>query len=120
MIPILRIKVSVFAFVKNFADKYYEEEPNSIDWLFVSVWICYGTSKRRHCRVSENCQFSQPTVLLYLPYSPEITEKAFYNYLSKTTNKEQKEAPGFLLSTNTSLAKSNVSDADMHFFIGNR
>ena len=63
---------------------------------------------------------SQPAALLYLPYSPQVTEKAFYNYLLKTTNKQQKEATNFLLSTNTLLAKSNVSNADMHFFISSR
>jgi hypothetical protein len=62
----------------------------------------------------------QPAVLLYLPYSPLVTEKAFHDYLSKITNKEQKEATSYLLSTNTTIAKSNVSNADMHFFIGYR
>lgn len=61
---------------------------------------------------------SQPVVMIHLPYSPSITERAFHDYLSKASKKDQKEAANYQLSTSTVLVKNNVSNADMHFFIG--
>ena len=61
---------------------------------------------------------AQPVIMLHLPYSPIVTERAFYDYLSKTSKKDQKEAINYQLSTNTVLVKNNFSNADMHFFIG--
>ncbi|HZF64088.1 MAG TPA: hypothetical protein VEZ55_06385 [Chitinophagaceae bacterium] len=68
----------------------------------------------------QRSKLSQSAALLNLPYSPDITRKAFSDYLSKTSNKDQKNAKDYLLSGNTLLAKNNVSQADMHFLIGNR
>lgn len=61
---------------------------------------------------------SQPVVMLHLPYAPVVTERAFKDYLSKISKKDQKEAINYQLSTNTVLVKNNFSNADMHFFIG--
>jgi len=61
---------------------------------------------------------SQPAALIYLPYSPEVVKKALANYLSKISNREQKNAKEYLLSSNTLIVKSNKSGADMHFLIG--
>lgn len=61
---------------------------------------------------------SQPAASIYLPYSPEVVKKALNNYLSQTSDREQKNAKGYLLSSNTLIVKNNKSDADMHFVIG--
>lgn len=61
---------------------------------------------------------SQPVALIYLPYSPQVVQKALADYLSKTSNKQQENAEGYLLSSNTLIVKSNKSGADMHFAIG--
>jgi hypothetical protein len=61
---------------------------------------------------------SQPAALIYLPYSPGVVKKALGNYLSKISNREQKNAKEYLLSSNTLIVKSNKSAADMHFLIG--
>ena len=61
---------------------------------------------------------SQPAASIYLPYSPEVVKKALNNYLSQTNDREQKNAKGYLLSSNTLIVKNNKSDADMHFVIG--
>jgi hypothetical protein len=61
---------------------------------------------------------SQPAALIYLPYSPEVVKKALGNYLSKISNREQKNAKEYLFSSNTPIVKSNKSAADMHFLIG--
>jgi hypothetical protein len=60
----------------------------------------------------------QPAALIYLPYSPEVVQKALSNYLSKTSNKEQENAKGYLLSSNTLIVNNNKSGADMHFVVG--
>jgi hypothetical protein len=60
----------------------------------------------------------QPAALIYLPYSPEVVKKALNDYLSKSSDKQQKNAKGYLLSSNTLIVKSNKSSADMHFLIG--
>lgn len=60
----------------------------------------------------------QPAALIYLPYSPEVVIKALNNYLSKTSNNQQKNAKDYLLSDNTLIVKRNESRADMHFLIG--
>lgn len=61
---------------------------------------------------------SQPAALIYLPYSPEVTRKALDNYTYKTSDKTQKKSKEYLLSSNTSIEKNNISSADMHFIIG--
>lgn len=61
---------------------------------------------------------SQPAALIYLPYAPEVVKNALNNYLSQTTDRQQKNAKGYLLSSNTLIVKNNKSDADMHFVIG--
>ncbi|HEV8504754.1 MAG TPA: hypothetical protein VGQ53_05120 [Chitinophagaceae bacterium] len=60
----------------------------------------------------------QPAALIYLPYSPEVVQKALADYLVKTGNKQQENAKGHLLSSNTFIVKNNKSGADMHFAIG--
>jgi len=59
----------------------------------------------------------QPAVLTYLPYSPEVVKMALADYLTKTSNKDQRNANGFLLSTNTLLVRNNEGNADMNFVI---
>ena len=61
---------------------------------------------------------SQPAALIYLPYSPQVVQKALSNYLLKTGDKHQEIATGYLLSTNTFIVKNNKSGADMNFAIG--
>ncbi len=60
----------------------------------------------------------QPAALIYLPYSPEVVQKALADYLLKTGDKQQENAKGYLLSYNTFIVKNNKSGADMHFAIG--
>jgi hypothetical protein len=61
---------------------------------------------------------SEQAVMIDLPYAPAVVQAALNDYLSKTTNKEQKTATGFLLSHNTLLVKNNIKGADMVFVIG--
>jgi len=68
---------------------------------------------------------SHPAALIYLPYSPEVVQKALANYLSEGTDyffesseKQEEKVKGYLLSSNTLLVKSNKTSADMHFVIG--
>jgi len=68
---------------------------------------------------------SHPAALIYLPYSPEVVQKALANYLSEGTDyffesseKQEEKVKGYLLSSNTLLVKSNKTGADMHFVIG--
>jgi hypothetical protein len=61
---------------------------------------------------------SQPAALIYLPYSPEVVQKSLANYLSKNSEKQQLNASGYLLSSNTLIARNNKNGADMHFAIG--
>jgi hypothetical protein len=60
----------------------------------------------------------QTAALIYLPYSPEVVQKALADYLVKTGDKQQENAKGYLLSSNTFIVKNNKSGADMHFVIG--
>lgn len=61
---------------------------------------------------------SQPVASIYLPYSPQVVEKALGNYLSKTRDSKQKNGEEYLLSSNTLIVKNNKSNADMHFALG--
>jgi hypothetical protein len=63
---------------------------------------------------------SQPAALIYLPYSPPVVQMALSNYLLKTSDKQQADATGYLLSSNTFIVKNNKSGADMNFAIGLR
>lgn len=60
---------------------------------------------------------AQPAASIYLPYSPEVVKKSLDDYLSKTSNQEEKNAKGYLLSSNTLLVKNQEGNADMHFVI---
>src|SRR5690349_4758639 len=61
---------------------------------------------------------SHPAALIYLPYSPEVAQKSLANYLSENSEKQQQNAKGYLLSSNTLIVRNNKSGADMHFVIG--
>jgi hypothetical protein len=61
---------------------------------------------------------SQPAASIYLPYSPKVVEKALANYISKVSEREQRNANGYLLSSNTLIVKNNKSGSDMRFIIG--
>jgi len=61
---------------------------------------------------------SQPAALIYLPYSPEVIQRALADYLLKTGDKQQDNAKGYLLSSNTFIVKNNKSGADMTLLIG--
>jgi len=61
---------------------------------------------------------SQPAALIYLPYAPEVVQKALADYLLKTGDKQQENAKGYLLSSNTFIVKNNKTGADMHLVIG--
>lgn len=61
---------------------------------------------------------SQPAASIYLPYSPEVVKKALANYISKDSEREQRNANGYLLSSNTLIVKNNKSGSDMRFIIG--
>jgi hypothetical protein len=61
---------------------------------------------------------SHPAALIYLPYSPEVVQKALGNYLYENSEKHQQNAKGYLLSSNTLIVRNNKSGADMHFVIG--
>lgn len=63
---------------------------------------------------------SQPAASIYLRYSPEVVKKALNNYLSQTSDRQQKNARGYLISSNTIIVKNNESGSDMHFVIGLR
>lgn len=63
---------------------------------------------------------SQPAASIYLPYSPEVVKIALNNYLSQTSDRQQKNARGYLISSNTIIVKNNESGSDMHFVIGLR
>ena len=68
---------------------------------------------------------SHPAALIYLPYSPEVVQKALANYLSESSDylresgeNQDEKVKGYLLSSNTLIVKSNKTGADMHFIIG--
>ena len=61
---------------------------------------------------------SQPAASIYLPYAPEVVQKALADYLLKSGDKQQGNAKGYLLSSNTFIVKNNKNGADMHFVIG--
>lgn len=61
---------------------------------------------------------SSPAALIYLPYSPAVVQKSLANYLSENGEKQQQNTKGYLLSSNTLIARNNKSGADMHFEIG--
>ena len=63
---------------------------------------------------------SQPAALIYLPYSPQVVQKALSDYLLKTSDRQKENAAGYLLSSNTFIVKNNTSGADMNFAIGLR
>src|SRR4030095_12734141 len=63
---------------------------------------------------------SQPAALIYVPYAPQVVQKALSNYLLKTSDKQQENAAGYLLSPNTFIVKNNKSGADMNLAIGLR
>jgi hypothetical protein len=63
---------------------------------------------------------THPAALIYLPYSPEVVQKALANYLSENSKKQQRNARGYLLSSNTFIVKNNKSGADMNLAIGLR
>lgn len=63
---------------------------------------------------------SQPAASIYLRYSPEVVKKALNNYLSQTSDRQQKNARGYLISSNTIIVKNNENGSDMHFVIGLR
>src|SRR6476469_52053 len=54
-------------------------------------------------------------VMIVLPYRSTFVKEAFNDYLSKTGLTQQKNAYGYLLPDNTSLAKNNTNSADMVF-----
>ena len=60
----------------------------------------------------------EQAAVIYLPYSPQVFRHALTNYLSKTRDKEKGNGEQYLLSSNTLLVKTNVSNADMHFLVG--
>jgi len=91
--------------------------------LSIGLVFLYGTvtaQARDGTADLQRTKLSEPAAILYLPYSPDVTRKAFSKYLSKTSNRQQKNAIGYSLSGNTVLAKNNVDNADMHFLIGYR
>ena len=59
-----------------------------------------------------------PAASIYLPYSPKVVEKALANYISKVSEREQRNANGYFLSSNTLIVKNNKSGSDMRFIIG--
>ena len=61
---------------------------------------------------------TRPAALIYLPYSPGVVRKALDNYLSKAGDREEKNARGYLLSSQTLIVRNNKTNADMHFVIG--
>lgn len=68
----------------------------------------------------QRTQKSVQVAMLYLPYAPTVVTQSLRDYLSKTTRKEQHDAKGYLLSTNTELVKNNIRHADLLFEIGTR
>lgn len=91
--------------------------------------ICFGITLSSICAMGQardgtfllrQTAVAQPAALIYLPYAPDIVQKALNDYLAKTSDKHQAGADSFLLSRNTLLVKNNLSNADMYFEIGAR
>ena len=85
---------------------------------FIFLWgIAVGQAKDGTAELQSKAS-PQPAASIYLPYSPDVTQKALANYLSETSALQQKNARGYLLSANTPIVMNNESYSDMHFVIG--
>ena len=113
-----QIEISVFAFVKKYIT-------NSIIMkrLFVAIGfllLCgfaIGQAQDGTAELQKTVT-SRPAASMYLPYSPGVVKEALANYLAQTGNKEQNNARGYLLSSQTLIVRNSKGNADMHFIIG--
>jgi hypothetical protein len=87
-------------------------------FLFLCGYV-FGQAKEGTMELQKTVA-PQLAVLIYLPYSPDVVKKALSNYLAKSGVQAQKEAKGYLLSSNTLLVKTNKTGADMNFAIDRR
>ena len=85
-------------------------------FLFLGVFVI-GQAKDGTAEF-QKMTTSQPAALIYLPYAPEVVQKALADYLLETGEKQQENEKGYLLSFNTFIVKNNKSGADMHLVIG--
>jgi hypothetical protein len=88
-----------------------------IGFLFLCGYAI-GQAKDGTQELQSNFASFNPAASIYLPYSPEVVKKALSNYLAETTYRQQKNAKGYLLSSNTLIVKNNKSGSDMRFVIG--
>jgi len=112
----LASRISVIAFEKITNNIIMTRLFTATGFLFV-FGFAVGQARDGTAELQQTAKF-QSAALIYLPYSPEVVEKALSRYLSQTDFTNQKNEKGYVLSSNTILVKNNKSEADMHFLIG--
>ena len=92
-------------------------------FLFLFGFV-FGQSKDGTAELQKMAA-SHPAALIYLPYSPEVVQRALADYLSESSDylresgeNQDEKVKAYLLSSNTLIVKSNKTGADMHFIIG--
>jgi len=92
-------------------------------FLFLFGFV-FGQSKDGTAEL-QKMPASHPAALIYLPYSPEVVQKALANYLYESSDylresgeNQDEKVKAYLLSSNTLIVKSNKTGADMHFISG--
>jgi len=80
--------------------------------------FCFWAGKRWNSRTSKNGCFASRRLNLFalLALANDLSESS--DYLRESGENQDEKVKGYLLSSNTLIAKSNKTGADMHFIIG--